>query len=128
MILSKQAIDQGRSDRGGLNREQLAILGVSWPPKHGWERRIIGKEISVREYDEFLRLQNVSVRIRRTPKTVVKNDLPFHSDTPVGVQNVVASFWLYVWRLDRKQLERIKPVLAYMLRKVLSVNADSEQA
>jgi hypothetical protein len=118
MTINKELIDQGRSERGGLNREQLQILGVSWPPKTGWERRITGKEISVREFDEFLRLRNVSIRLRRQPKTIVKNDLPFLPDTSVGVQNVFASFWLYVSRLDGGTKNKVKPVLAYMLRKL----------
>lgn len=30
-----------KSKRGGYNREALAIMGVSWPPKHGWHKELI---------------------------------------------------------------------------------------
>jgi hypothetical protein len=125
MILSKQAIEQGHSERGGLNRQQLAILGVAWPPKNGWQSRVIGREITVRDYDEFLRLKSQTVRPRRERKTPVRTDLPFEAGTCPKLQTVIASFWLYVSRLDAKQVAKIKPVLAYMLRKVLSIKDET---
>ncbi|CAB3739385.1 MULTISPECIES: hypothetical protein [Achromobacter] len=30
---------------GGYNQKQLALLGVPWPPKCGWKREVLSKEI-----------------------------------------------------------------------------------
>jgi hypothetical protein len=37
----------------GLTAAQFAILGVSWPPKRGWKRRVIGKILSMEKRNEF---------------------------------------------------------------------------
>ena len=62
MKLTRAMIDSGKSDRGGWNRAQLQILGVSWPPQHGWPSRIIGKEISAKDYERFLELRGFHKR------------------------------------------------------------------
>ena len=30
----------------GFNKNQLHILGISWPPKGGWLKQLIGTEIT----------------------------------------------------------------------------------
>src|SRR5262245_40113153 len=32
--------------QGGFTKRQLSILGVAWPPKKGWLKRMVGKSIS----------------------------------------------------------------------------------
>ena len=36
---------------GGWNKDQLALLGVNWPPEKGWLGRLIGTEV----HDEIAR-------------------------------------------------------------------------
>ena len=45
-IVTREWIEQHRSDRGGLTRTQIEALGETWPPLHGWRRRAEGKQIS----------------------------------------------------------------------------------
>lgn len=73
MKLTRAMIDSGKSDRGGWNRPQLELLGVQWPPQQGWPARIIGREISARDYERFLELRGFHKRKkigapRRPPK------------------------------------------------------------
>ena len=35
-----------RSLRGAWTADQLAAIGVAWPPARGWKHRVIGKAIS----------------------------------------------------------------------------------
>ena len=49
-------ITQGQSFRGGWSKRQIEILGFEWPPKPGWRREAIGREIAYAEADEFLSL------------------------------------------------------------------------
>lgn len=45
VTLTKNHIEMAKSARGGFSKRQLALLGVSWPPKRGWKKKIIGKTI-----------------------------------------------------------------------------------
>lgn len=47
----------GQTERGGWNKSQLALIGVSWPPEKGWIRFVLGKEISGHDASEFVRLK-----------------------------------------------------------------------
>lgn len=62
MKLTRAMIWDGRSDRGGWNRAQFEVLGVEYPPKKGWPARIIGTEISGRDYERFLQLKGAHKR------------------------------------------------------------------
>lgn len=38
---------------GGYKASQLRLIGVSWPPKHGWKKRASGRLISMDDKDRF---------------------------------------------------------------------------
>ena len=42
----------------GFNKKQLHILGISWPPKGGWLKQLIGTEITNEQYQTLLSLRN----------------------------------------------------------------------
>lgn len=54
MTVTEKIIENGMSNHGGWNKEQLAILGVKWPPKKGWKQRLIGTEITELQYVNFI--------------------------------------------------------------------------
>lgn len=60
MQLTRKMIDDGKSDNGAWSAKQLALLGVSWPPKRGWPERIIGTEISDDIYSRFLAIRKTN--------------------------------------------------------------------
>lgn len=37
----------------GFTKDQLAVFGVSWPPKKGWLLGLIGKEVDDATFDRF---------------------------------------------------------------------------
>ena len=45
---------QGRSERGGWTKDQLALLGVTWPPEAGWIYRVMGDQITEEAARAFL--------------------------------------------------------------------------
>ena len=49
--LTKEAIENLVTNRGGWSRGTLAILGVPWPPVEGWRRRLTGIEIDFEVYN-----------------------------------------------------------------------------
>lgn len=44
--VQKQWIEQHATAQGGHTRRQLAILGIGWPPKPGWQLAAVGHQIS----------------------------------------------------------------------------------
>ena len=46
MIVTEEFLEKYKTPNGAWNAKQLALLGISWPPKKGWKRRSIGKCIS----------------------------------------------------------------------------------
>lgn len=56
--ITDEMIEQGKSKAGGWTRFQLGLLGVSWPPRHGWRQRAIGQAISDGAATAFLMNRN----------------------------------------------------------------------
>jgi hypothetical protein len=59
MILTSAKIHEAASAWGGWNAPQLALLGVSWPPRAGWIKRLEGKAILDSTWERFLALRNL---------------------------------------------------------------------
>lgn len=116
MKITATLLDAGKSIRGGWNRKQMDILGVSWPPREGWQKSVIGKDISGDDAERYLALRGTVKRDsnRRSP---VRTDLPFPRGFPAKHETAIASFHLYLSRLDREVLREALPVLNYMLAK-----------
>ena len=55
MKITQEFVNKHKTEKGGFTREQLLILGVSWPPKKGWMRNVIGKEITDEQEKRFIR-------------------------------------------------------------------------
>ena len=47
----------GQTERGGWNKSQLELIGVSWPPTKGWIHLVLGRQISCNDASEFVRLK-----------------------------------------------------------------------
>ena len=61
MLLTKEMLAQGASDRGGHSRRQVEILGGGWPTTCGWQKALIGREISDEAFAEFVALAKRAV-------------------------------------------------------------------
>lgn len=44
--LTKHMLHGVASQIGGWNKNQLFLLGVQWPPRNGWLKSLVGKEIT----------------------------------------------------------------------------------
>ena len=61
--VTEQWVRQYQSRGGGWTRDQLEAIGVSWPPREGWIRRIVGSRISGEQRERFeRRLDRKAVR------------------------------------------------------------------
>ena len=113
MKITLSLIEAGKSLCGGWTREQVELLGESWPLKPGWQRHAVGRTIKPDDAERFLDLRGTTERkARRSP---VKNLLPFPRGFPAKDETAVASFHVYLTRLDREVLREALPVLRYVI-------------
>lgn len=62
MEITEEFLSAGMSERGGFSRQQLELLGISWPPSQGWKRALLGQSISDEVAGAFLALANQHAR------------------------------------------------------------------
>src|SRR5262249_38399497 len=55
--ITTELIEAGKSERGGWSRQQLACLGVAWPPAKGWKEDALGRLIRQAQAKTFLELK-----------------------------------------------------------------------
>lgn len=54
VTITDAIIESARTGRGGWTERQLRLLGVSWPPKAGWKKSVVGARIPGRVVADFL--------------------------------------------------------------------------
>lgn len=72
LTLTHELIESGMTPRGAWTRAQLAVLGVSWPPRRGWKEALVGKQLSESAYGLFLEAARVKGKAGRTWKPGVE--------------------------------------------------------
>jgi hypothetical protein len=60
--VTAELIEAGCSRHGGWTRRQLGLLGVPWPPQHGWKQAAIGRRICASDANYFLALKDGHLR------------------------------------------------------------------
>ena len=53
MKLTHDILMQYRTPAGLWRKVQLQALGLSWPPDHGWIKRVVGMELTERQFQQF---------------------------------------------------------------------------
>lgn len=62
MKVTKKFIFDNTTEKGAWTRAQLEILGIKWPPVKGWQQRVIGKELTSDEAEQFKKFAKVSAK------------------------------------------------------------------
>ena len=65
MKITKEFLNEHKTKNGAYTRKQFQILGIGWPPGKGWERQIIGKELTIEEAELFEKAKNIKIENRR---------------------------------------------------------------
>ena len=66
-ILTDALISEVATARGGWTREQLGIMGISWPPPKGWRKQLVAEERTLTDDEvEEVREARVTVAERRS--------------------------------------------------------------
>jgi hypothetical protein len=61
MKITKDYLNTHKTAKGGFTRKQFQILGINWQPKKGWERQVIGNELTPEEAELFEKAKNIKV-------------------------------------------------------------------
>lgn len=67
LLISQKLIEDGKSGAGGWNRQQIILLGLTWPPHKGWRKDVIGNPISEEDAKRFVSLKDRSLKATRIP-------------------------------------------------------------
>lgn len=43
--ITAEWLEANKTSKGAYTQQQLLVLGVEWPPRKGWQKRVIGAEI-----------------------------------------------------------------------------------
>ena len=71
MLITKEFLDTNTTPKGGYNRAQLAVVGVSWPAPKGWKKRLVGQEITA-EQEVLFKLAAVGDDRKSSLKAIFK--------------------------------------------------------
>ena len=52
----------------GFNAKQLHLLGVGWPPRQGWLRRLVGREIPDATWRQVMELKGRAKWVQKREK------------------------------------------------------------
>jgi hypothetical protein len=65
MIVTREFIQDNRTEKGGFTKRQLEVLEVEWPPRHGWQDEVIGTKITTDQAEQFQAGKFVKAKKRR---------------------------------------------------------------
>lgn len=80
--ITRELIHGAATQYGAWTRAQLDVLGVAWPPKQGWQNRLIGMEVEDSVWAQFVANREVR-KSRRLSEKLGKE----HALTLVGMSN-----------------------------------------
>jgi ribonuclease HI len=70
--LTNEFIDACKTPSGSWNRRQFDVIGVDWPPRHGWKSTVIGNQITDDQKAEFKALSitgNIKIKKKKNKIT-----------------------------------------------------------
>ncbi len=62
MILTKEMLHGAGTKHNGFTKAQLLAFGISWPPKKGWLKSLVGKDVPLEAWNQFLKMSSTSQR------------------------------------------------------------------
>lgn len=68
--ITRDLLDSGRSSRGAWSKAQVVALGLAYPPKHGWPKRLVGEFLDESKVLEFLSLKDAHLPASKRKPTI----------------------------------------------------------
>ena len=64
--ITKEWFDSNRDYNCAINRAQAQALGLGYPPKRGWRKKIIGKEITLQQKESFEKNKGLTYEVYKS--------------------------------------------------------------
>lgn len=71
--ITKQYLNRHRTERGSWTRAQIEALGIEWPPRQGWQHKIIGTYLSKKKAQVFEKAKTQFAKDRKTTVQKLSN-------------------------------------------------------
>ena len=97
VIITKEILDKGRSYKGSFNYDQLKFLGCKIPLKKGWEKRLLGIEVSEENVNSFLALKNKHYKVGSNNYNYKITSLGFINCSPDERREIASKYCLCCW-------------------------------
>lgn len=66
ITLTRKKISEFIPRKGGINKQQMDLLGQPWPPKKGWVKALIGIEITYEQAERLIELKGSHLTAKKT--------------------------------------------------------------
>lgn len=96
MIITKEWIHANKTINGSWSRKQVVALGVDWPPTKGWQRRLVGTEITEAQQYSFEHKGAIPNRYNHLPSHQPVSDINWLSDRITALENQLAELEVLV--------------------------------
>ena len=85
VVITEEMIVACQTKRGGYTLATIEAFGLSWPPRVGWVKRLVGREISVADYEKAVNgtkqfASPVGARRRKPIPTKIKLEIVLRQD------------------------------------------------
>jgi 5-methylcytosine-specific restriction endonuclease McrA len=108
MLKTREEIKKYISNNGGYTKANLAKLGVDWPPRKGWKKKLLGKNPNKRKENYKKRRQQVLKHLGLNEySTNAGVCLAIHNETGWPIPDKACRYRAYITRFSR-QLNRTK--------------------
>lgn len=99
VIVTKEILDKGRSYGGSFSHKQLEYLNCPIPLQKGWEKRLLGVEVSEENIDAFIALKNKHYRAENNNENhnYKITSLGFVNCSPSERKEIASKYCLCCW-------------------------------
>ena len=68
MILTVEILEKGKSIRGAFSEAQLNVFGETFKKNKGWLKKLVGKEVTEKQIEDFLNLKDEHLKNKQKYK------------------------------------------------------------
>jgi len=78
MYITEEYLESLRTKKGGYTKKNLKKLGINWPPRKGWKKQLIGKQIFKRAKKPIQKRKHQALKLAESQiKQQNPNELKF---------------------------------------------------
>lgn len=64
ITITEERLNKAKTPKGSYNAKQLRVLGINYPPKKGWKKKLIGEKVTLLRFIEFVKASRNKVYLQ----------------------------------------------------------------